>query len=234
MSGVQRFLYGGNNAIREALLSGPVKPITDAVVQKPIARQGSTSGTISGTFTGAEEAVYELEIVDLVADTALVTAPVFSGTGNGSMENIEATGISPREITVSLADLGQVLTAASTELQGIRVVMKEPGANGNKFVLRIDRSGLVFTPQSYTLLKNLEVGNSAVTGPEFDWETVTVNADGSIPTDAKRIAFGEDINNIYVQYKKVVKNKTTYIFEPPIEANYPYKTQLRCGKMWRA
>lgn len=227
MQGVQRFLHGGNNKVRTAIsLAGPVKPITDSVIQKPIARQGSTAAVITGTFTGTEEATYELEITNITPDTPLVTEPVFSGTGNGSMTNVDATGLSAREIVVTLADLGQILTAASADLQGVRVIMKTPGAAGNFFFLTVDRSGLIFTPQNFSLLTQLEEGTSAVTGPQYDWETVFLNADGTIPTTAKRIALGEDRNNIYVQYKKVVKGKTSYIFEPELAQMYPAKSQV--------
>jgi hypothetical protein len=227
MNGVQRFLHNGNNYIRTAVdLSGPVRDIEDAVIQKPVARQGSLTAEISGTFTGTEETTYEIEVVDETADTPLVTAPVFSGVGNGEMSAIDATGLSPRTIEVTLADLGALLTAASADLQGVRVIMKTPGAAGNDFSLRINRTGLVFTPQSFSLLNELPEGTSTIEGPEFDWQTVTANPDGTVPATAKRIAFGEDRNNIYVQYKKQASGKSTYVFEPPTVQKYAEKTQI--------
>ena len=225
MSGVQRFLSNHKNEVRTAaLLSGPVQEITDAVLQKPIARQGSSSGVVNGTFTGDEEALYEIEVVDTIATVPLVTAPIFSGVGNGVMDGIVATALSAREIEVELTDLGNVLKAASTELQGIQVIVKVAGEDGNDYKLRIDRSGLTFTPQAYSLLNELEAGASAVSGPEFDWDTKYAGSDGVVPTNAHRITFGSDQNNIYVQYKKQVDNAFSYVFEPSIKQNYAAKS----------
>jgi hypothetical protein len=227
MNGVQRFLHNGNNYIRTAVdLDGPVRSIEDAVIQKPVARQGSLTAEITGIFTGAEEATYEIEVVNETADTPLVTAPVFSGVGNGEMSAIDATGLTPRTIEVTLADLGAILTAASADLQGVRVIMKTPGAAGNDFTLRVTRTGLTFTPQLFSLLDALPAGTSTIEGPEFDWETVAANADGTVPITAKRIVFGEDQNNIYVQYKRQAGGKSTYVFEPPTVQAYAEKTQI--------
>lgn len=227
MNGVQRFLHGGKNKIRTAaVMSGPVRPIEGAIVQKPVARNGSLVAAISGIFTGAEEALYELEVVNTVADTPIVTAPVFSGVGNGLMSGVASVGLSVRQVEVTLADLGQILKAASADLQGVRVLMKTPGADGNDFYLKVDRSALVFTAQTYSLLEDLPEGESTVVGPQYDWQTVAANADGSVPAGAKRLVFGEDHNNIYVQYKQLADGEVTYHFEPPIKQKYAAKTRI--------
>jgi hypothetical protein len=227
MNGVQRFLHGGNNKVRTAVaMTGPVRPIEDAVLQKPVARSGSLVANISGIYTGVEEALYELQVLDQVADTPIVTAPLFIGVGNGEMQDIGATGLTVRQIEVTLADLGQVLKAATANLQGVTVMMKTPGADGNKFSLTVDRSALIFTPQQFTLLEDLPAGTSATPGPQYDWQTVTATADGEVPTTAKRLVFGEDRNNIYVQYKQIEDGKVIYHFEPETQQKYAVKTQV--------
>lgn len=228
MRGVQRFLSGHKNEVRTAaLLTGPVKPITDAVVQKPIARQGSSSAKIDGTFVGTEQAEYEIEVLDRVPTVPLITAPIFSGVGNGNLQNVAVIGLGAREVEVELADLGQILKAASSELQGVQVVVKTPGAAGNLFKLRVDRSGLVFTPQAFSLLKELKAGETAMKGPEFDWDTKYMGSDGVIPANAHRIAFGSDTNNVYVQYKKQVDGEFSYQFEPAIKQTYAVKSVIQ-------
>lgn len=227
MNGVQRFLHGGKNKVRLApSFTGPVRPIEDAVVQKPVPRSGSLVAAISGIYTGVEEALYELEVVNTTADTPIVTKPLFIGVGNGDMTSVSAVGLSVRQIEVTLADLGAILRAASADLQGIRVMMKTPGADGNDFYLVVDRSALVFTPQTFSLLEDLDEGEATLIGPQYDWQTVAANADGSIPPTAKRITFGEDRNNIYIQYKKLEDGEVTYHFEPPIKQKYAAKTQV--------
>jgi hypothetical protein len=226
MTGVQRFLSGNNNKIRTAaIISGPVKPITDAVVQKPVARSGSASAGLSGTFTGSEEALYELEVMDILATVPLVTSPAFTGVGNGELDSVATTGLTARQFEVTLQDLGNVLTAASTDVQGIQVVARTPGVAGNAFKLRVTNN-LVFTAQQFSLLKDLAEGTSSVQGPEFDWQTTAINADGTVPAGAKRLAFGTDQNNVYVQYKKLVSGEYSYVFEPAIKQKYAQGAQV--------
>jgi hypothetical protein len=225
MNGVQRFLSGHKNEVRTAAaLTGPVKTILDAVIQKPIARQGSSSALIDGTYSGNEEANYEIEILDTVPTVPLITAPIFSGVGNGDLSGVTSTGLGARDIEIELTDLGNILTAASSELQGVSVIVKVAGASGNAFKLRVDRSGLVFTPQAFSLLSPLKQGTSAVEGPEFDWDTKFMGSDGVVPASAHRIAFGDDQNNVYIQYKKKVNGEFSYVFEPSLAQDYAVKT----------
>jgi hypothetical protein len=219
MQGVQRFLAGHKNAIRTATRTGPVRDITNAVMQKPIARVGSSSASVAGTFTGAEEATYDIEILDTVSTGAL-TAPVFSGVGNGTLGSIVAAGLSERTIDVQLTDLGTVSLSAAADVQGIKTIVKATGTGGNAFKLRVTRSGLTFTQQNFSLLASLKEGDAARIGPEFDWDTRSINSDGTIPADAHRIAFGDDTNNIYIQYKKIVDGQFSYVFEPKIAQDY--------------
>lgn len=223
MQGVQRFLSGHKNYIRNATRVGPVRDITDAVIQKPIARIGTTAAAVAGTFTGTEEAIYDIQILDTIATGAL-TSPIFTGVGNGVLNGIVAAGLSERTIDVVLGDLGTVSANAAADLQGIKVVVKVAGVGGNAFKLRIDRSLLVHTPQSFSLLNPLKEGDQAVVGAEFDWDTRSINGDGTIPADAHRVSFGDDHNNVYVQYKKQVGTEFSYVFEPKLKQSYAQGT----------
>lgn len=226
MLGVQRFLSGHKNAIRTATRAGPVRTIANAVIQKPIARIGTTAAAVAGVFTGAEEAIYDVEILDTIATGAL-TAPIFTGVGNGILNGIVAAGLSARTIEVTLGDLGTVSASAAADVQGIKVIVKAAGAGGNAFKFRVERTALVFTPQNFSLLHPLKEGDQAVTGAEFDWDTRSINADGTIPAAAHRVAFGDDTNNVYVQYKKQVGTEFSYVFEPKLRQDYPQGTVVK-------
>lgn len=218
MKGVQRFLINKNNHLRTAaVLSAPVRSITDAIQNKPISRFGSLRAAVSGTFTGEEQAEIQIEILDEIATVPLETEPSFVGIGNGVMSAVGTTALSPRTITAELTDLGEVEEHAEASLQGVRIVVAEPGANGNKYSLVVERTGLTFTPQAITLLTSLQEGTKSVVGPQYDWATVIVDGDGQVPSNAKRIAFGENENNIYVQYKQFVDGAWTYFFEPALK-----------------
>lgn len=216
MSGVQRFLSGHKNHVRNATFSGPVKSIANAVVKKPVARSGNSAATLAGTYTGTEPATYEVEILDATPTTPLVTAPAFVGIGTGAMSGIDTNANTARTITVELAELGELLTQAETELQGVRVLAKTAGVAGNLLRFRVTRN-LTFTPQTIALLTELSAGIQSVEGPEFDWDTKIMTGDGQVPADAHRVSFGENQNNIYVQWKKFVEGRYAYFFEPALK-----------------
>lgn len=224
MQGVQRFLSGHKNYIRSATFSGPVKTIADAVIKKPVARSGNSAGALTGTYTGTEPKTFEVEIVDATATTPLVTSPAFVGIGTGVLNGIDTNANTARTITVELAELGELLTAAGAEVQGVRILAKDAGADGNELRLRVTRTALVFTPQTISLLTGISAGVQSVTGPEFDWDTKIMLGDGQVPPDAHRVSFGEDQNNIYVQYKKFVDGRYAYFFEPAIKEDVPIGT----------
>lgn len=219
MNGVQRFLPGNTNHIRNgATITGPVKPIVDAVIQRAVSRNGSAGAEIKGTYVGAEERIYEIEVLDTTPTEPLVTKPTFSGTGNGDLTDIEVpAAISARTYTVELADLGQQLLAAGADFQGVKLKARTAGAAGNGLSLRISRTGLTFTPQPFSLLHPLAQGLKEAIGPEFDYDTKTLSADNIVPADAHRVVFGQDFNNIYVQYKKFENGEFIYFFEPAIK-----------------
>lgn len=224
MNGVQRFLSGHKNYVRGATFSGPVKSIADAVIKKPVARSGNSAATLAGTYTGTEPKTFEVEIVDATPTTPLVSAPSFVGEGTGTMTGITTGATTARTIIAELAELGELLTAAGTEIQGVRVIAKTPGATANAYRFRVTRTGLIFTPQGISLLTGLSAGTQSATGPEFDWDTKIMLGDGQVPADAHRVSFGEDRNNIYVQYKKYIDGKYAYFFEPAIKEEVPVGT----------
>ena len=67
----QRYLANNRNLARAAALAASsVLPVDDMVVEVPVARSGTAAAALTGTYTGAEEALYEIEVVDVVADDA--------------------------------------------------------------------------------------------------------------------------------------------------------------------
>lgn len=217
MSGVQRFISNHKNALVGATLTGDVKSIEGAVRQKPVSRFGSSMADLDGVYTGEAEAEIEVEIRDVTVGKPVVTEPIFSGVGSGDLDVVAvAEGLTARTITVELADLGEILSKAQSEIQGITVVVKEAGADGNDLKLRVSRS-LTFTPKAISLLTAIPAGTKSISGPEFDWDTKIITGDGLIPETAHRVAFGDNENNIYVQYKQFENGEYVYHFEPAID-----------------
>jgi hypothetical protein len=226
MPAVQRFLAQHRNRIAEGVLAASsVATITDAVMPRPSARVGSAEIALTGTYTGHEAAEYEIEIVDTTVATPLVTDPVFLGAGSGTLSGIASTGAA-QTYTVTLADLGTQLTTAGVAFEGVQLVARTAGAAGNSIEITVDRSGLTFTAQPYSLLTALSTGAKEVTGPEWDWDTKVMGADGLVPASAHRIVFGQDTTNIYRQYKVYENDRWKYRFIPELRDAVPAGTQI--------
>lgn len=224
----QRFLAGNRNAIRTAALTpSSVLPVSSGVLSIPTARSGTAQVALSGAYDGEEEATYDIEVLDADAEVPLISAPVFSGEGSGTLDDISADAIA-QEFTVELSESGLPLLAAEIDFEGVTVKARTAGASGNSIHFVVDQSGLVFTPQAFSLLNDLEAGaggkDAPLTGSEFDFDTAILGADNSIPASAHRIAFGDDTSAIYLQYKTYLDGKWQYFFVPELKRAVPKGT----------
>ncbi|MDP2786253.1 MAG: hypothetical protein Q8O38_16920 [Sulfurimicrobium sp.] len=226
MPSTQRYLANNRNTLVGAVLTATsVATIEAAVLERPRARNGSARVALSGAYTGHEEAEYEIEITDTTVALPLISQPIFSGAGTGAISGIAFTGTA-QTVTVKLADLGQVLTAAGTDMEGVSIVARNPGANGNLIHLTVNQSGLIFTASDFSLIQPLKAGADEE-GPQFDWNTKVMGADNQIPADAHRLTFGEDTSTVYRQYKAYKDGKWLYHFEPAIQAEVPAGTRVK-------
>lgn len=232
MPSPQRFLANHRNLIANALLTpSDVQAVDNAVIEDPIARQGTAGVEITGSYTGLDDASYDFEIVDDTADTKLVSSPVFSGVGSEQLTDIGVSSAAQQQFTLECAVPGTVALAAKVQIEGVNLVARAVGTSGNGIHITVDESDLVYTATTFSLLSDLakEAGGEAapLKGPEYDWQTATVGADDVIPLTAKRIAFDGDESNVYVQYKKFVDGDWQYFFVPAIQNDYPQGTKVK-------
>lgn len=214
----QRYLANNRNALRLATLTpSSVQPVEDSVLAIPTPRQGTAQVALSGSYSGAEEATYDVEIVDAGTDTNLISAPIFTGAGSGKLDNVIATG-TPQDYAVELADAGTPERSAFVDFEGVKIVARIPGASGNTIRLLIDQSGIDFTPTTFSLLEDLPAGSGSdsngLKGAAFDWDTAPIGSDNQIPATAHRISFGDDTSLIYLAYKRFTGTEWTYHFVP--------------------
>lgn len=227
MTSTQRYLANNRNALLNAsIAASSVATIESAVLERPLARKGSARVAMSGAYTGHEEALYEIEITDNTVITPLISQPIFSGAGTGAISGISFTGTA-QTFSVKLADLGQVLTAAGTDMEGVSIVARTPGAAGNLIHLSIDLSGLIYTATNFSTIKPITAGSEALLGPEYDWDTKVMGADQQIPADAHRLVFGEDTSVVYRQYKVYKDAAWNYYFEPQLRRDIAQGTPIR-------
>jgi hypothetical protein len=221
----QRYLANDRNLVRDAALTpSSVQSVADSVLEIPTGRVGSAQVALTGSYTGAEQALYEVEILDDTVSTKLVSVPIATGAGSGTLSNISATAAA-QTFTIQLADAGIPTLRAGIDFEGVRIVARAEGASGNAISLTIDQSALVFTPQSFSLLEDLKAGDggptTGVKGSGLDWDTKVLSADNIIPANAHRVAFGDDTSAIYLQYKQYVDGEWIYHFVPALKRDVP-------------
>lgn len=228
-----RILCNSQNLIRSALLAASsVAPAVNAVIpDRTTSRTGTGSVQLTGEYTGAEDATIDIEILDTTADVTRASTPILRGVGSGTLDNITATAFAAQDVTVTLKDAGIPIVSAALAIEGVDLVAVKIGADGNDVHLNVDASGLVFTATNYSLIAGLPLGaggpNAPVSGSANDFGNASVGADGLIPADAPRIAFGDDTGAVYTAYKKFANGAWSYYFVPALLRAIPAGTVVK-------
>ena len=111
---------------------------------------------------------------------------------------------------------GTDTTQAQIVIEGLQFRAKTAGTPGNAVYIIINDSMLEFTQTDYSTIKPLRIGDTALEGQEWDFDTKVLQ--GSVlPSDARRISFGLDMLHIYRQYKKFEESQWKYYFILPIQ-----------------
>lgn len=230
----QRYLANNRNLLRAAvaltLTPSSVRAVEDLVVEEPLARVGSAAVELTGAYDGAEEAEYEIEVLGTAGGDPTISAVVNAGAGSSRLIDLAATGLEAQDIAVELVDAGRPALRAAVNFEGVTLQARELGAVGNALRIIVDQSGLTFTPTQFALLVDLKAGDggstSGLEGAGFNWSTAVLGADNLIPASAKRIAFGDDHANIYLQYKAFADNTWRYYFVPALKRDVPKGTPI--------
>ena len=227
MAAVHRILGNHRNDLVGAIITSTgVKSSTDIRLVSTT-QTGNAAISLTGPYTGAADTAVDVEIVDTLTDTIpRVSSPSFSGVGNGLMTVGAVTSGAPAQtITVTLTDTGTMTTSASLDFDEVVLQAKSVGDDGNGIQIAIDRSGLVFTPTTFSLLNDLTAGTDSMEGPEYEWSSVAARSDGTVPDTAKRLVFGED-PTIYRQWKSYSDGGWKYHLYPALERAIPKKTKI--------
>lgn len=226
MNCAQRILYNGINAARTATLAAStVRAATDTIRTVPTARDGSASVALSGAFSSANDATFDVEIIDTTVSTPIVSAPQFSGVGNGALSAISFSGAA-QKFMVELVDAGLPTLFASVAFAGVSIVARASGAAGNGIALTVSSAGLTYTQLPFSLIAPLPKDTRKSDAVGLDFNAAVMAADNQFPTAAKRITFGPDKTQVYRQAKKWTGAKWEYIFEPPLQAYQPASTRI--------
>lgn len=229
----QRFLANNRNEVRTATALTPssVRPVDNLVLPKRgISRTGSAEVKLTGSYTGAADATFDIAIVDTLVSTRLASKPIFSGAGSGTLVVGTGNTIPAQKVAVELWDAGTPITFAGVDFEGVRIRARASGAVGNAISIAIDASTLVYTTSNYSLLSDIKLGegdeNSGWKGVGFDWDSKPIGSDNVIPSNAHRIAFGED-PTVYLSYSKWEGSEFSFHVVPAVKRDIPKGTPIK-------
>ncbi len=206
-----KYLFAMDNLLTDATgynpLPGSINTRTSA--------DKSGGGVVSLTGGAIEDATYDIEIVNnTIVGTPAVSAPVFTGVGNPVMSALVASsGVAAQVFTATLVDLGTDTTFAFLPFQGVTLQAKSSGSGGNSITVDVDESGITRTGTDYALIEPLVKAQNEYVGDQWNFGAVVLNADGTIPSGAPRISFGDD-PQVYRQYKEFSDGRYVYRFSP--------------------
>lgn len=212
-----RYLGNNTNLARTGALTATNALPSDAIYRTDTAAKvGGGLSVVTGPYTGAANTDIDVEIVDLAGTTPQVSAPAFSGVGNGTLSGLSAAGLSAQVITITLEDLGTQTRKAYAPFQGVTLRAVAAGTAGNLIRIAVDQSGLVRSATNFALMEDVTAGSNEYEGTHWDLSALgdmTLTADGKIPTTAPRIVFGSD-PQVYMAYRKYKEGRYVYGFSP--------------------
>lgn len=212
----QRFISNHDNALLNAsITAADVAPASNAAFEQDAERSGRGSVLIEGDFTGLSDATLDVEVTGSDATGSdRVSAPEFTGVGNGTLDGLAASGATAQAYTVTLIDLGTDTVPAEFPIEGVTLQAAAAGIAGNLLELQVDAGGISYAPTGETTVE----GASAKTDTfESDaWELGGLPlVDGRLDPATPRIALGDD-PTIYRPYRERRDGRWLYRLTPAL------------------
>ena len=223
----QRIISNRENLLRGRSLTATNIIASDHITRVSSSRQGGGRIELTGPFTGQQDQVIDVEIVNnTINGTPAISQPSFIGVGNQQMNDVTAnTGTAAQVITVTLADLGTPTLAAFADLQGVRVVAADPGADGNQITISVEQSGISRQLANFATPDELPEGTRGKVGDEWNFGHEVLLGNGEIPATAPRLAFGSD-PQIYRAFKEFRDGQYSYQYSPVIRRGFDTDTPV--------
>ncbi|MCP3960198.1 MAG: hypothetical protein GY719_20330, partial [bacterium] len=165
MTCVQRFLANDRNAVASGSITATeVKESAQSVHRGTVTRTGNGVVALTGSYTGADDATFEVEIT-AGGTTKRVSEPTWAGAGLGTLATPTATNaVAAQTFTVTLIDRGTDTLHAKTQIAGVEIQAITAGAGGNAITLTVDASGLSRAATDYSTLSSWGTGEDSKVG----------------------------------------------------------------------
>jgi len=222
-----RYLTNDTNLVADATLAA-----TNVIASQSfeLTNRNATGGgivSLTGSYTGSDDAVFDIEVTSTTINGApQISAPVFAGVGNGTISGIGATSaLAAQEFTVTVTDTGTETRAAWAPFQSVNLEAQTVGTAGNDYTVRISQAGLTATATDYAVTVEMGRDGSEFIGEEFNFGAVTLEPEGTVPTTAPRIRFGDDVA-IYRHWRSYRDGRYRYHLSPALRRDVPVGTRV--------
>jgi len=222
-----RYLTNDTNLVADATLTATNVVASQAFELTSRDAEGGGIVSLTGAFTGSDDAVFDIEVTSTTINGApQISAPVFAGVGNGTISGIGATSaLAAQEFTVTVTDTGTETRAAWAPFQSVNLEAQTVGTAGNDYTVRISQAGLTATATDYAVTVEMGRDGSEFIGEEFNFGAVTLEPEGTVPTTAPRIRFGDDVA-IYRHWRSYRDGRYRYHLSPALRRDVPVGTRV--------
>lgn len=227
--GKLKFLSNVENLVTESnVTASATKAVTNCVFPGTPVRSGFGGVTLSGTYTGSEDATFDVEITNDLSPLKTISDIEFLGIGNGVMSGVAAANLDQQNFTVTLIDLGTETIQAAVQLYGVIIEAVSIGHLGNGISISVDTSGIVKTDSDYSVIDTIAAGDEGQIGDQNDYGAFPLNGDGALNAATPRLAFGSD-PQIFKQHKVLdeASGDWKYILTPPPPRPIPAGTRVK-------
>jgi len=222
-----RYLTSDTNLIADATLGATNVIASQAFAQVSRDADGGGLVELTGSYTGAADATFEIEKTsDTITGAPQLSAPVYAGIGNGVLSALTASsGIAAQEFTITCLDTGTTTRKAWAPFQSVNLRARTAGTAGNDLSLRISQAGLTATATDYSLTAEIQAGQTEYEGSQWDFGAVVLEPEGTIPDSAPRLRFGDSVE-VYRHWKTYRAGKYRYHFSPEPPRNIAKGTRV--------
>lgn len=222
-----RYPTGLENIVRTATLTATNTVPSSA--HELVSRDADGGGTVrlGGSYSGGEDAVVDIEIIsNTINGVPRISTPVYAGVGNGAISNVEAdSGIAAQVFTVTCIDAGIPTRQAWAPFQSVNLRAQASGSGGNALSLQVSQAGLTATATDYAVTAEIPADTSELVGDQFNFGAVTLEPEGTVPTSAPRIRFGDDVT-VYRHWRVFREGRYRYHFSPALQRAVPVGTRV--------
>lgn len=222
-----RYPTGLENIIRTATLTATNCVASSAWELVSRDADGGGSVALGGSYTGADDATVDIEVISTTINGApQISAPVFSGVGNGVLSGVSATsGIDAQEFTVTVLDTGTPTRKAWAPFQSVNLRAQTAGSAGNDLSVRVSQAGLTATATDYATTGEMSAGASEFTGEQYHFGGPLLEPEGTVPTSAPRLRFGDDATT-YRHWRTFRDGAYRYHLSPALRRAVPIGTRV--------